>query len=526
MALLHWTAAAVFVATAVSAQTQPNATARGVIEGTVVNSVTGAPVPDAHVIYHPSNGKPADGVAISESDGHFRVSGVAPGEYNLLVSAKGYRASFDRSIVLGQGALDVSLRLIPLSSLSGEITDQDGNGLTNVELELWHVSYAAGIRELRSEGRWVYTDRQGSFRFQLVAPGRYYLSAWAVTAKQPDGKESDQSRAVRQFYPGTTDPETAAQIDLLPGADLSNFKFRLSKITGVTVGGVVHGSGNADITLIPETLQLGRSFSTKSTPPDGKFELRGVLPGLYKLRARFKKEGEEEWASRSVAVGSGGVEGLELTLAPAPSFNGHFRVDGDPPGTDFSKFVVQLRPADRVSGNVMFAEKANGGGTVRITDLPPGRFRVVMSNLPGFYLKEVLWGGQEIPNRVVDITAGSAQQVEMIVGRNAATVTGSVYLRDPATPFPKAIVVLLPRDKNRAEDEFAYLWTSADDSGRFAIRNAPPGEYLAFAWEKIDVTNNAFMDPAFMASVTTLGVRLSLAEGDNVTVEIPVVPEQ
>ena len=114
----------------------------------------------------------------------------------------------------------------------------------------------------------------------------------------------------------------------------------------------------------------------------------------------------------------------------------------------------------------------------------------------------------------------------MIIGRNAATVTGNVYLHDLATPSPKATVVLLPRDKNRVDDKLAYLWTSADNTGRFAIHNVPPGEYLAFAWETIDLVNNVFMDPAFMASVKSSGVRLSLAEGDNASIEIPVVSGQ
>jgi hypothetical protein len=84
----------------------------------------------------------------------------------------------------------------------------------------------------------------------------------------------------------------------------------------------------------------------------------------------------------------------------------------------------------------------------------------------------------------------------------------------------------LPQEKNRAEDRTAYLWASADGAGRFALHNVPPGEYLAFAWEDINLTDNVFMDPAFMANVKTSGVPLSLAERVNAGIEIPVALEQ
>jgi hypothetical protein len=54
----------------------------------------------------------------------------------------------------------------------------------------------------------------------------------------------------------------------------------------------------------------------------------------------------------------------------------------------------------------------------------------------------------------------------------------------------------------------------------------PPGEYLAYAWEDIDLADNVFMDPVFFSSVKTSGVAVSLTEGANDSIEIPVALEQ
>jgi hypothetical protein len=175
----------------------------------------------------------------------------------------------------------------------------------------------------------------------------------------------------------------------------------------------------------------------------------------------------------------------------------------------------------------MFVEKADAEGAIRFDKLVPGRFRVSMASLPPrFYLKQVRVGPQEILSQVLDLSIGSIQKLEVIVSRNAATVTGVAYVNDATRPFPKAMVVLIPREKGRVDDKLAYLWRRADNAGHFAFDSVPPGEYLAFAWETVDLTNNVFMDPSFMATVRTKGVVVSVPEGTNAKIEVPVDLEQ
>ena len=54
------------------------------------------------------------------------------------------------------------------------------------------------------------------------------------------------------------------------------------------VSGQVRSSSIADIALVPETFLFGNWFTTKTAPPDGKFEIQGVIPGVYRLRAHIK----------------------------------------------------------------------------------------------------------------------------------------------------------------------------------------------------------------------------------------------
>jgi len=369
------------------------------------------------------------------------------------------------------------------------------------------------MRGLQKANKWTHTDQEGAYRFPVVDPGRYYLSAAAGS--------------VRRFFPGTVHPEAAAPIDLLPGVGLPNIDLSLSKTNGATVRGEVRSSRSANITLISDSFLINSYLSTKTSPPAGKFEIRGVLPGLYTLRAHVKDDDREEWAWRAVTVSADGVDGIELTPMPAPSLSGYIRVEGDPGESDLSKFVMELYPTDRASGGIMFAEKAGAEGAIRFDKLVPGRFRVSMASLPpGFYLKQVRVGPQEIVDRVLDFSIGSIQKLEAIVSRNAATVTGVAYVNDATKPLPDAIVVLIPQEKRRVDDKLAYLWRQADSAGHFAFASVPPGEYLAFAWEKVDLTNKVFMDPSFMATVRTKGVVVSVPEGTNAKIEVPVNLDQ
>jgi hypothetical protein len=86
---------------------------------------------------------------------------------------------------------------------------------------------------------------------------------------------------------------------------------------------------------------------------------------------------------------------------------------------------------------------------------------------------------------------------------------------------PEATVVLVPQEKDRRADPLAYQRTTTDESGKFTIRNIPPGEYTAFAWELVEY--NAYMDPDFIGPVESKGLPVSLAASGRADVKLTLV---
>ena len=414
----------------------------------------------------------------------------------------------------------VTLRLVPSAAVSGRITDEEGNPLAGMEVRLWRITYLSGQRGFRAnlEG---HTGESGEYRFQDVEPGRYYFSV-APENEGPTAQTGDL-RDVRRYYPGTPYPETAAPIDVGPGAELSGVSLKLSRVQTVHVSGRVLDDRPADIFLTPEGSVFNSTLTTNSAA-DGKFEFEGVLPGGYRLRARIKDSGREAWASRSVSVGADGLKELELSPVPAPSVTGQIHIEGGENGVDLAKFSMELYQVS--PGGITFGTAVHKGGKFEEPNFPPGRYTVQSHAPPGFYLKGVRAGNQPLLDHVLDLYNGVPPQLDVTMSAKAASVTGKVYLADSEKTAPRATVVLVPEDRDRKEDHFAYLQATSDAGGWFTLRDVPPGDYRAFAWETLDTLNRVYMDPYFIGPLEGRGMRVTLAESDRADIRLTLIADR
>jgi hypothetical protein len=93
-------------------------------------------------------------------------------------------------------------------------------------------------------------------------------------------------------------------------------------------------------------------------------------------------------------------------------------------------------------------------------------------------------------------------------------------LPDSDRPASEVTVVLIP-----ARDQLVYPRATTDDSGRFAIRDIPPGEYRAFAWLSAD-DNYIYMDPDFIRPLESQGVTVTLTEGGQANIKLILIAGQ
>jgi hypothetical protein len=245
-----------------------------------------------------------------------------------------------------------------------------------------------------------------------------------------------------------------------------------------------------------------------------------VLPGAYNLLVNTLEGEHSAWALRSLSVGPAGEDGLIISPGPYISNTGRIRVDGGADTMDLSQVHMGLYPMYQ-SGTV-YGATARKDGTLKFADLPPGRYRVLFTGAPeGSYLKTVRSGDRDWLGRILDLSAGAPSVVEALFRPKAASVTGTVVSADSDSPAPEATVVLIPQDQERRDDLFAYPKAMTDESGKFAIRSLPPGEYRAFAWAS--VRDNIYMDPDFIRPLETKGVALTLTESSQTGIKLSLI---
>src|SRR4029077_9001842 len=79
--------------------------------------------------------------------------------------------------------------------------------------------------------------------------------------------------------------------------------------------------------------------------PDGQFEVRGVAPGSYVVRASTPAESQSFTARQDVSVVAADVEGVKLTPQSSFTLSGHLRIEGSA-SADLTQYSVNLRQAE------------------------------------------------------------------------------------------------------------------------------------------------------------------------------------
>ena len=102
-----------------------------VIEGTVVDSVSGAPISGASVEIENAGKTPYQ--AVSDAQGAFRIDGVADGAYTAFALKAGFQTVQDEAarrpfrVVAGLDPVHLKLSLIPRGRISGHVLDSDNH---------------------------------------------------------------------------------------------------------------------------------------------------------------------------------------------------------------------------------------------------------------------------------------------------------------------------------------------------------------------------------------------------------------
>ncbi|HYH00461.1 MAG TPA: carboxypeptidase regulatory-like domain-containing protein [Terriglobales bacterium] len=535
-----------------------------VVRGTVVKANTSEPVKKAKVTLYPtsanyvrssrsSSNEPL--TTVTDASGAFEFTGVAPGEYRAVASRSGYaNAAFGRhsagqliSVQSGEQVRNITLRLSPSAAITGRVVDEDGEPMANVNITALQYRYMLHARKLMPVGS-TQTDDRGEYRLGELRPGRYFIQAIATANEAPKGM-----RYATRFFPDANSVDAASPIQIRAG-DEADAAFHLAPAKAVNVSGVIVGADprqHYSLMLSQPGLEFPmRDASQAEVKADGRFIIRDVLPGTYRLLAysygnpamtrrtsssRSPEDFEPEisMAQQEIEVGDTDVDGIRLNLAESrkrmTEVPGQIRIQSANP-KPLDQLRVTAQPTRLESFADFFGMAQGGSGRVN----KDGSFTLRLGassryftninatsdNFQDFYTKSVTYGNRDVTGNSFNVGA-TAGRLEIVVADDGARIDGTVTDANNRL-YPGATIIAIPETQYRDWYEM-YGRAETDQKGRFTMRGLRPGDYTLFAWE--DTEDGAFMDPDYMRPFEQLGVSVRAKSNGRYEITLKLVPD-
>lgn len=502
------------------------------VSGTVLSAATGQPLRDASVSLRKAGVRSTPLATMTGADGRFEIKNADPGRYYLFTSKAGYvsmeygQKSPDDplgvlALAAGQIVRDVSLQLIRGAVITGYVYNEDGEPIENMQVRAEHYRYFKGKRRLMPTG-FAQTDDRGKYRIYDLAPGEYYISASAEPMSYGESSSYEPT-----YYPGVADPSQASPVTIRAGNEFPDVDVTLHRVGVFHVRGrVTNGIPNASLTNarvdLATTLEPWEEFGMAGTIRDanGDFDVDGVRPGTYDLIARLSYKGKVYQARQKVTITDSDVDGIRLVLTPGATLRGVIQTEGS---VDLSKVRVDLRPPNGMMFGSYGTAAISPDGTLEFETVPDGHYLVGVYDLQqNAYVKSATLGDEEVLDSGFDIANGQAPgtSLKIIVSANGAQIGGIVML--DGKPFNDALVTLLPADFSRLSDDLWFKTVTTDQYGNYSLNGIRPGDYLLFAWEKIE--RGEERDPDFISQFKDQGQEVRVGPGAALNFQLNAIP--
>jgi hypothetical protein len=479
----------------------------------------------------------------TDSNGKYEFRDVAPGLCRMdAYSALGQSGSRTVTLGPGQHLTSIDFRLDASGSISGRVVDENKEPLPGVLVQLIAREYQNGSLRFVVAGPMAQTDDRGRYGLPGVAPGRGYL----VLARRPGPSLSaisdvpaDPDRRKSVLIPtwfGDSDSIDGAEIvTLSPGERREAIDIQMRRSPSCCIEGILDAEGAPaplGFFFEPERPTSGRfeDGATLLMPPrgragaDGRIRLCDLTPGTYRLTAFG--ENLPSLGETIVAVGKEDVRKLGLTAHGPAQVLGEVAIEGVQPAQPLpTKLGVSLSPVVPrvgVAGNEGTALQSSIPGAFSFSNVLPDEYTVEISGLPpGFYLKDVTYGGASVlrlPLRADAVT--SSAHLHIVLASDGGTIATKVADKD-GNPVADCSIAIIPEDvASDAALAAALVPGRTDQYGAYTSPRIAPGKYYVLA-----TAARVGHSPEFIASLTRSLSRLQEVElGPSATVQVALSP--
>ncbi|MFM2152674.1 MAG: hypothetical protein RL199_1109, partial [Pseudomonadota bacterium] len=376
-----------------------------------------------------------DRIALTDAGGRFRMTGVPPGTWQVLVTHDGYLPRRVDGVVVSAGVET------PLPTQVLQVDATVARASIHGQVLVPGVADRGGtLVFLEGTGAAVFTDVSGDFTLSGVADG-----ARALVARRT----------------GFADKRLLVTVPATGTLEVGTLSLESAQGPTGTLSGTVNPFGAASKAGV--TVYLAGTAISARSDASGRFMLSPVLPGRYELVAALA--GFRTASVRDVEVAAGQEVALpEVVLEPVGPHD-------SPLGRLLGR--VRLTGATSSAGATVFLS-----GTDRSTYTDDAGSFVLDDVLPGDWTLQVMAPGFRAESRAVAVAAGSDTRVpdwdltalspaDLPVG----TLTGRVRLGGASTGNAGITVALA-----------GTSWVGfTDDAGLFSLRDVLPGTYELLA---------------------------------------------
>ena len=420
----------------------------------------------------------------------------------------------------------VVLKLSPLGAIYGRVLDAAGLPIENVSLRLIGRSVRDGRVRWNMIGS-AESDEDGRFRFPSLTPGPYYLAAGPGVQREVRLLARDEKPKTGYpslYYPGAPDLGSATPIQLAAGqqaqADFSMPSVPVYKISG-TVANSVPGPG----VILQVLNQAGDPISIAiGMHMDGTFEIQAIPAGTYTLKAFSHVESQTLRAVIPLAVATN-LDNVSLVLMPAPFIQITVRMDSrdasnlNRPGWNPQRPPVSVRlipaalPGVEPSSN--FVQQTPGVQVMGLQDVDPGKYTAEVMPWGPWYVQSAQYGPTNLLSEDLTVAPGQTYPVEIVLRDDGATLSGNLQFYPNNETSITVIAVPQPASRRGAK-----VSQFGSQSG-FTMNGLAPGDYLVFAFDRID--DLEYANPEVLQPYTSQATHVTLSPGQETHVALNLI---
>ena len=468
-----------FIALTISALHGQQSGTSYTVQGTVINSLSGEPIPRALVVIQDSEIR----MTLTDANGHFEFDTVHVDTAYIRAGKKGYILPGELSPAssLEQVASEANsqsgpivITLSPASAIVGKIVSPDGEPLEEVPVRLFYYGPIDGEERLKPHAD-VLTDEEGEFSFNDLPAGQFFLVAGPQADKPlvPVERPGIPSRSYGQFfYPGVSDPHNATPINLNAGQELAVtlplLQERPFKIVGQVVGWHAGDAGELELKPVfgPNT-EISGNFDGATA----RFVINQVPSGWHRLQLSSKGS---YVLQRELFVDSD-LRELRLSLdqvrrIPLIVRANNLRARG-------GHVSLTLIPQDKWQEPVSLGPLRSDSEESSLLLPPPGKYRVHFDLFPPLYVITARCGSLDLLREPLVVTGQTNDPIEVTLAYDRATFGGQVRSQGRPVQGHLLILPVEPAGEPRIE--------RTDLAGNFAGLQLHPGTYRVWAFDHL-----------------------------------------